>query len=391
VNIGIVCYASIGGSGIVATELGKMLAFRGHHVHVLSTNTPFRLGDYQPGLSFHRVEAPTYPVFREPQYLLALANKIVQVSREERLDIVHAHYAVPHATAGYLARQILAASNGGSVPKVITTLHGTDITLLGADRSYSEIIRFSIQQSDGVTAVSESLKATTHRELGQICDIRVIPNFVDGESHRRQDRPELRAQLAPGGEKLVIHVSNFRAVKRVPTVIEVFRQIRQEVPARLLLVGDGPDMAEAVRLTRQHGLTEYVQFLGDQEQVVPLLSASDLFLMPSVQESFGLAALEAMACEVPVVASRIGGLPDLIEEGVTGFLCAPDDLAAMAQAGIRLLTDKPLHNRMARAARHAAETRFADTRIVPMYEAYYDEILGTVKTGGAGGPGKAGR
>ncbi len=197
-NIGIVCYASIGGSGIVATELGKMLAFRGHHVHVLSTNTPFRLGDYQPGLSFHRVEAPTYPVFREPQYLLALANKIVQVSREERLDIVHAHYAVPHATAGYLARQILAASNGGSVPKVITTLHGTDITLLGADRSYSEIIRFSIQQSDGVTAVSESLKATTHRELGQICDIRVIPNFVDGESHRRQDRPELRAQLAPG-------------------------------------------------------------------------------------------------------------------------------------------------------------------------------------------------
>jgi len=284
---------------------------------------------------------------------------------------------VPHATAGYLARQILAASNGGTVPKVITTLHGTDITLLGADRSYSEIIRFSIQQSDGVTAVSESLKATTHRELGQICDIRVIPNFVDGESHRRQDRPELRAQLAPGGEKLVIHVSNFRAVKRVPSVIEVFRQIRQGVPARLLLVGDGPDMAEAVRLTRQHGLTEHVQFLGDQEQVVPLLSASDLFLMPSVQESFGLAALEAMACEVPVVASRIGGLPDLIEEGVTGFLCAPDDLAAMAQAGIRLLTDKPLHDRMAWAARHAAETRFADTRIVPMYEAYYDEILGS--------------
>ena len=390
-NIGIVCYASIGGSGIVATELGKMLAFRGHHVHVLSTNTPFRLGDYQPGLSFHRVEAPTYPVFREPQYLLALANKIVQVSREERLDIVHAHYAVPHATAGYLARQILAASNGGTVPKVITTLHGTDITLLGADRSYSEIIRFSIQQSDGVTAVSESLKATTHRELGHVCDIRVIPNFVDGESHRRQDRPELRAQLAPAGEKLIIHVSNFRAVKRVPSVIEVFRQIRVAVPARLLLVGDGPDMAEAVNLTRAHGLTEHVQFLGDQEQVVPLLSASDLFLLPSVQESFGLAALEAMACEVPVVASRIGGLPDLIEEGVTGFLCEPDDLGAMAKAGIRLLTNEPLHKRMARAARHAAETRFADTRIVPMYEAYYDEILDAGRAGGAGGPGKAGR
>lgn len=382
-NIGIICYASIGGSGIVATELGKMLAFRGHHVHVLSSDTPFRLGDYQPGLSFHRVETPTYPVFREPQYLLALANKIVQVSRDERLDIVHAHYAVPHATAAYLARQILANANGGQVPKVITTLHGTDITLLGADRSYSEIIKFSIEQSDGVTAVSESLKATTHRELGQVRDIRVIPNFVDCESHQRQDRPELRAQLAAGGEKLIIHVSNFRAVKRVTSVVEVFRQIRTAVPARLLMVGDGPDMAEAVRLSRTHGLAEHVQFLGDQEQVVPLLSASDLFLMPSVQESFGLAALEAMACEVPVIASRIGGLPDLIEDGVTGFLCPPDDLAAMAQAGIRVLTDERLHQRMALAARAAAQGRFADTRIVPMYEAYYDEILGGGRVPGA--------
>ena len=298
-NIGIICYASIGGSGIVATELGKMLAFRGHRVHVLSSDTPFRLGDYQPGLSFHRVEAPTYPLFREPQYLLALANKIVQVSRDERLDIVHAHYAVPHATAAYLARQILAATNGRAVPRVITTLHGTDITLLAADRSYSEIIAFSIQQSDGVTAVSESLKATTHRELGQICDIRVIPNFVDGESHRRQDRPELRAQLAAAGEKLIIHVSNFRPVKRVTSVIEIFRQIRLAVPSRLLMVGDGPDLAEAVRLTRKHVLTKHVQFLGDQEQVVPLLSVSDLFLMPSVQESFGLAALEAMSWQMP--------------------------------------------------------------------------------------------
>jgi N-acetyl-alpha-D-glucosaminyl L-malate synthase BshA len=390
VNIGIICYASIGGSGIVATELGKMLAFRGHHVHVLSSDTPFRLGDYQPGLTFHRVEAPTYPLFREPQYLLALANKIVQVARDERLDIIHAHYAVPHATAGYLARQILAASNGGAVPKVITTLHGTDITLLGADRSYSEIIRFSIEQSDGVTAVSESLKNTTHRELGHICDIRVIPNFVDCESHRRQERPDLRAQLASPGEKLVIHVSNFRPVKRVTSVVEIFRQIRQTVPARLLMVGDGPDLVEAVRLTRAHGLAEYVQFLGDQEQVVPLLSLSDLFLMPSVQESFGLAALEAMACEVPVVASRIGGLPDLIEDGITGFLCAPEDLAAMAQAATRLLSDEALHQRMARAARDTAERRFADTRIVPMYEAYYDEILGAGRAGEAGKAGKAG-
>jgi N-acetyl-alpha-D-glucosaminyl L-malate synthase BshA len=376
VNIGIICYASIGGSGIVATELGKMLAFRGHHVHVLSSDTPFRLGgDYQPGLSFHRVETPNYPLFREPQYLLALANKIVQVSRDERLDIVHAHYAVPHATAAYLGRQILAATNGGSVPRVITTLHGTDITLLGADRSYSEIVAFSIQRSDGVTAVSESLKANTYRELGQICDIRVIPNFVDGESYRRRDRTELRAQLAPAGEKLIIHVSNFRPVKRVTSAIEVFRQIRLAVPARLLMVGDGPDLAEAVRLARTHGLTEHVQFLGDQEQVVPLLSVSDLFLMPSLQESFGLAALEAMACEVPVVASRVGGVPDLIEDGVSGFLCPVDDLEAMARAGIRLLTDERLHRRVALAARAVAEGRFADTKIIPMYEAFYDEVL----------------
>lgn len=374
-NIGIVCYASVGGSGIIATELGKMLASRGHHVHVLSSDTPFRLGEYQPGLSFHRVETPTYPLFREPQYLLALANKIVQVSRDERLDIVHAHYAVPHATAAYLARQILAAKNGGGpVPRVITTLHGTDITLVGSDRSFSEIVAFSIQQSDGVTAVSESLKADTNREFG-ICDIRVIPNFVDCLSHRRRDAAGLRARLAPKGEKIVIHVSNFRPVKRVPAVVEIFNRIRQAVPARLLMVGDGPELAEAMRLTRTLKLTDEVQFLGDQEQVVPLLSAADLFLMPSAQESFGLAALEAMACEVPVIASRVGGVPEVIEDGVSGFLFPADDLQGMADAGIRLLTDESLHVRLAAAARRTAEQRFADTRIVPLYEAYYDEVL----------------
>ncbi len=375
-NIGIICYASIGGSGIVATELGKMLASRGHHVHVLSSETPFRLGDYQPGLWFHRVEAPTYPLFREPQYLLALANKIVQVSRDERLDIIHAHYAVPHATAAYLARQILGASNGGKVPRVITTLHGTDITLLGSDRSYSEIVAFSIERSDGVTAVSQSLKADTYREFGEKRDIRVIPNFVNVESHSRGDRSALRASLAPAGEKVVIHVSNFRPVKRVAAVIEIFRRIRAEVPAHLLMVGDGPDMSDAVRLTRKYGLNS-VRFLGDQEQVVPLLSASDLFLMPSAQESFGLAALEAMACEVPVVASRVGGVPELVEDGVTGFLRAPDDLTGMASAAVRLLTDDQLHQQMTTAARRRAANSFADTKIIPMYEGYYDEILGS--------------
>ncbi len=374
-NIGIICYASIGGSGIVATELGKNLASRGHHVHVLSSDTPFRLGDYQPGLSFHRVEIPNYPLFREPQYLLALANTIVQVSREERLDIIHAHYAVPHATAGYLARQILGAANGGKVPRVITTLHGTDITLLGADRSYKEIVAFSIAQSDGVTAVSESLKADTYRELGHSRDIRVIPNFIDADAARRGDRSALRASLAAPDEKIVIHVSNFRPVKRVGAVVEIFKQIHAKVKSRLLMVGDGPDLAAASQCARDAQLGDSVRFLGDQEQVVQLLSVSDLFLMPSAQESFGLAALEAMACEVPVVASAVGGVPELVEDGVTGFLCPPDDLAAMAHASIRLLTDDKLHSRMAQAARKRAVGHFADTRIIPMYEAYYDEIL----------------
>jgi N-acetyl-alpha-D-glucosaminyl L-malate synthase BshA len=375
VNIGIICYASIGGSGIVATELGKNLALRGHHVHVLSSEMPFRLGDYQPGLSFHRVETPNYPLFREPQYLLALANKIVQVSREERLDIIHAHYAVPHATAGYLAREILGAANGGKVPRVITTLHGTDITLVGSDRSYKEIVGFSIAQSDGVTAVSESLKSDTYRELGRSHDIRVIPNFIDAADARRSDRGDLRASFAPGGEKLIIHVSNFRPVKRVTAVVEIFRKIHAQVPSRLLMVGDGPDLAEAAERARTAGLGDAVRFLGDQEQVVPLLSASDLFLMPSAQESFGLAALEAMACEVPVVASRVGGVPELVEHGVTGILCPADDLGAMADAAVRLLTDEALHARMAKASRKRAVDHFTDARVVPMYERYYDEVL----------------
>jgi len=375
VNIGIICYASIGGSGIVATELGKSLASRGHHVHVLSSDTPFRLGEYQPGLSFHRVETPNYPLFREPQYLLALANKIVQVSRDERLDIIHAHYAVPHATAAYLARQILGAANGGKVPRVITTLHGTDITLLGADRSYKEIVAFSIAQSDGVTAVSESLKADTYREFGHTRDIRVIPNFIDVDAARRSDRSALRASLAAPDEKIVIHVSNFRPVKRVAAVVEIFKRIHAKVNSRLLMVGDGPDLAEASQCARDAQLGDSVRFLGDQEQVVQLLSVSDLFLMPSAQESFGLAALEAMACEVPVVASAVGGVPELVDDGVTGILCPPDDLMAMADAAIGLLTDDKRHSRMAQAARKRAVERFADTRIIPMYEAYYDEIL----------------
>jgi N-acetyl-alpha-D-glucosaminyl L-malate synthase BshA len=374
-NIGIVCYASVGGSGIIATELGKVLASRGHHVHVISSETPVRLGDYQPGLSFHRVETPSYPLFREPQYVLSLANKVVQVSREERLDVVHAHYAIPHATAAYLARQILASTSPIGVPLVITTLHGTDITLLGNDRSYSETVAFCIQQSDGVTAVSKSLKNDTIRELGVTRDIRVIPNFLDCAVNRRRDVAPLRAQLAPAGRKVLIHVSNFRPVKRVKEVVEIFARVRAQVPARLLMVGDGPDLADASRLARTLAVAEDVQFLGEQDQVVPLLSAADVFLLPSAQESFGLAALEAMACEVPIVASRIGGLPELVEDGVSGFLHDLDDLAGMARSAVRLLTDEPLHRRAAEAARRAAQERYCDSKIVPLYEAYYGEIL----------------
>jgi N-acetyl-alpha-D-glucosaminyl L-malate synthase BshA len=375
VNVGIVCYASVGGSGIIATELGKRLASRGHRVHVLSSDMPARLGDYQPGLSFHRVEAPMYPLFREPHYLLSLANKIVHVSRDERLDIVHAHYAIPHATAGYLARQILAQTCGANVPRVVTTLHGTDITLLGNDRSYSEIVAFSIQESDGVTTVSESLKADTYRELGVSCDIRVIPNFLDCSAYRRRDVSPLRAKLAPENQKILIHVSNFRPVKRAAAVVEVFARIRREMPARLLMVGDGPDLAEASRLSRALDVGDDVEFLGEQDQVVPLLSAADVFLLPSIQESFGLAALEAMACGVPIVASRVGGLPEVVEDGVAGFLHPPEDLAAMASSTFRLLTDEPLHARMSRAASDSARARFCDDRIVPLYEAFYEEIL----------------
>jgi N-acetyl-alpha-D-glucosaminyl L-malate synthase BshA len=380
-NIGIVCYASVGGSGVIASELGKRLASQGHHVHILSSDTPFRLGEYQPGLSFHRVETPTYPLFRgEPQYLLSLANKIVQVARDESLDIIHAHYAIPHATAAYLARQILSSTHGSDSrrrvpPKVITTLHGTDITLLGSDPSYSETVAFCIQQSDGVTAVSESLKADTVRQLSVDCEIRVIPNFLDCSVHRRIDVPSLRSRFARGGERIVIHVSNFRPLKRVDAVVELFARVRRDVPARLIMVGDGPDFAEAVQRARALGVAESVHFLGEQDQVSPLLSVSDVFFLPSSQESFGLAALEAMACEVPVVASRVGGLPEVITHEHNGFLHPPDDLEAMARSAVKLLTDEQLHRRVTEAARHTVHERFCDSKIVPVYEAYYREVL----------------
>jgi N-acetyl-alpha-D-glucosaminyl L-malate synthase BshA len=376
VHIGIVCYASVGGSGIVATELGKALASRGHQVHFISTETPFRLGEFQAGLAFHQVLTPTYPLFREPQYLLSLANKIVQVSREFDLDLVHAHYAVPHATAAFLAQQVLAA-RPGPTPRVITTLHGTDITLVGSDPSYSEIVAFSIQHSNRVTAVSESLRASTSEQLGVARDIQVIPNFLDCGIHRRTPRPDLRTRFTQGdtATKIIVHVSNFRPVKRTDAVVKIFDAIRTQVPARLLLVGDGPDLGAAHRLARELGIWHLVDAVGAQEEVLPLLSISDLFLLPSAQESFGLAALEAMACEVPVVASRVGGLPEVIEDGVSGFLHPPEDLEGMAASGVRLLSDPNLHARVARAACRRVRQQFCVERVVPMYERCYADAL----------------
>ena len=375
-NIGIVCYASVGGSGIVATELAKSLAARGHGVHVLSTDTPFRLGAYQPGLTFHRVHTPAYPLFREPQYVIALASRMVQVARDVGLDIIHAHYAVPHATAAYLAKQILLRPGAGPVPRVITTLHGTDITLVGSDHSYAETVAFSIDGSDGVTAVSESLRQDTYNALAVTKPITVIPNFLDCDVYHRIEAAPLRARYCPEGcEKLVIHVSNFRPVKRVPAVVDVFARIASKVRARLLLVGDGPDLGPALDTARALGVAKHVEAVGEQDQIIPLLSISDLFLLPSAQESFGLAALEAMACEVPVVASRVGGLHEVIDHGVTGFLHDPSDLEGMANSGIALLTDPELRARVAGAGRRSVRKRFCRDLIVPQYEKFYADVL----------------
>jgi N-acetyl-alpha-D-glucosaminyl L-malate synthase BshA len=376
-NIGLVCYASVGGSGIVATELGKALARRGHQIHVISTDSPFRLGDFQAGLRFHQVLTPSYPLFREPQYLLSLANRIVQVSREFHLDVVHAHYAIPHATAGFLASQVLSGSQGRR-PKVVTTLHGTDITLVGNDPSYSEIVAFSIEQSDGVTAVSSSLRDATCRQLGVSRDIKVIPNFVDCRTHRRMFDPGLRRRVLgdDADAKVVIHVSNFRPVKRIGAVIDVFDRVRRAVPAHLVLVGDGPELAGAQRQARQLGIDSLVHVLGEQEEVLPLLSIADVFLLPSAQESFGLAALEAMACDVPVVASSVGGLPEVVADGVSGYLHEPEDLESMAASIVLLLRDDALRVAMGAAARERVCTQFDATAVVSMYENYYRDVVG---------------
>jgi L-malate glycosyltransferase len=344
---------------------------------MISSEPPFRWRSGVPGLSFERVDVPPYPLFREPQYLLALSNTIARVAEEHRLDIVHAHYAVPHATAAYLADQMLASSPGVNPPRMVTTLHGTDITLVGSDPSYKRVVAFSIERSHGVTAVSQSLKADTLAALGIQHEITVIPNFLDCSEYRRRFDPALRERLAPADryDALVLHVSNFRPVKRVDVALDVFRQIRRHVRARFVLAGDGPVRFEIERLAAEHGLGYNVTFLGEQHDLVPLLSVADLFLLPSAQESFGLAALEAMACGVPVVASNVGGLPEIVEDGVNGFVCPPGAIDLMANRSVRLLTDSALHDSIARTASSRVHERYCDELIVPLYEAEYNNVL----------------
>jgi N-acetyl-alpha-D-glucosaminyl L-malate synthase BshA len=382
-NVGMVCYASVGGSGVVATGLAHALADRGHRVHVISSEPPFRWRSGVAGLSFERVEVPPYPLFREPQYLLALTNTIARVAEEHRLDILHAHYAVPHATAAYLADQMLMTSvaSGRTVvsPRTVTTLHGTDITLVGSDPSYRRVVAFSIEQSHGVTAVSHSLKADTIAALGIQHDIRVIPNFLDCGEYRRRFDPALREQLCPTNhcDALVVHVSNFRPVKRVDVALEVFRRIRRRVRARFVLIGDGPVREDIERLAAEYEMTSDVRFVGERQDLVAWLSVADLFLLPSAQESFGLAALEAMACEVPVVASNVGGLPEIIDDGVTGFVCPPDAVDLMAERGVAVLTDPALRASITQAAAQVVRSRYCTDLIVPQYEAAYLEVLGS--------------
>ncbi len=384
-RIGIVCYASVGGSGIVATELATSLAHRGHRVHLISSDLPFRLRDTNH-VTFHRVDTPAYPLFREPQYVLSLSTRIVQVVREHRLDVVHAHYAVPHAAAAYLARQILAASDGPPIPKIITTLHGTDITLVGSDPSYAETVAFCIDQSDGVTAVSQSLKDDTYRQLPVRSPIEVIPNFLDCERYQPRPDPEVRARLCPPDryDGLLVHMSNLRPVKRVDAVVQIFHLVRAQARVKLLLVGDGPDRSLAVQRASEFGLSEHVDILGEQDDIRQILSVGDVFLLPSAQESFGQAAMEAMACGLPVVASRVGGVPEVITHGETGFLHHPDDLAGMANSALALLRDRALHDRIAHAARIDVVQRFCEQRIVPQYEAFYSRLVAGSSTADAG-------
>lgn len=371
-KIGIVCYPTFGGSGVVATELGKGLASKGHEVHFITYNKPARLDFFLENLYYHEVSISQYPLFDFPPYESALASKLVDVVRFEELDILHVHYAIPHASAAYLAKQILK-SYGINIP-VVTTLHGTDITLVGKDKTFKPVVTFSINESDGVTTVSENLKSQTLEFFDITRDIQVIPNFIDLTRFVNKNREHFKKAIAPGNERIMVHTSNFRKVKNTEDVVRIFHQVSQTIPSKLLMVGDGPERSNAEELSRQLGISNSVRFLGKQDAVEEILSVSDLFLMPSSSESFGLAALEAMACRVPVISSNIGGLPELNVAGVTGFLSDVGDIDDMSKNAIHILEDCDRLEKFKQAAYNHAK-KFEISQILPQYETYYQQII----------------
>jgi N-acetyl-alpha-D-glucosaminyl L-malate synthase BshA len=373
VRIGMVCYASHGGSGVVASELARQLARRGHTVHVFSDAVPFRLaGAAVPGVRLHRVEAPGYPLLHTSPYDLALAGRIAEVASDEGLDVVHVHYAVPHLAGALLARDMLGVGSG---LRVVATLHGTDVTRVGGDGRLAPALAHLLARCDAVTAVSQSLRAAAYRAFGFGTPIRVIHNFVDLGEYRRGVSAEARAALVRPGERLLLHISNFRPVKRVDDAVRVLAQVRRRLPARLVLVGDGPERPAAERLARSLGLGDAVAFLGTQNRVIDFLSAADVLLLPSSEESFGLVALEAMACELPVVASRVGGLRELVADGESGLLCRPEAVVPeMAHHVLRVLADPELHRALAAAGRRRAEQLFGAPAVVRRYECLYQGV-----------------
>jgi len=376
-KIGITCYPTYGGSGVVATELGLELAQRGHEIHFISYAQPIRLNRPAANIHYHEVEVSRYPLFDYPPYDLALATRMAEVSELYELDLLHVHYAIPHSVSAMLARQMLAAGPKRRKLPFVTTLHGTDITLVGLDRSYLPITRFSIEQSDGVTAISQYLRERTVKEFDVKNDIRVIYNFVNRDVYCRcgEDLAQRRAEYAPNGERILVHVSNFRPVKRVTDVIEIFDRVRKTIPAKLLLLGDGPERSPAEWLAVQKGIHDDVIFLGKREQVYETLAIADVLLLPSDLESFGLAALEAMACEVIPIATRVGGIPEVIEHEKSGFLANVGDVETMAGYATDILADESKLRKMARDCRAAAKARFCTSKIIPQYEDYYRLVL----------------
>jgi N-acetyl-alpha-D-glucosaminyl L-malate synthase BshA len=371
-NIGIVCYPTFGGSGVVATELGKALAKMGHNVHFITYKQPARLDHFHANVFYHEVRMEDYPLFDYVPYETALASKLVDVTKYEKLDIVHVHYAIPHASAAYMAKQILK-KEGISLP-VVTTLHGTDITLVGKHPAYEPVVTFSINESDGVTSVSEDLKKDTLKHFKVTKNIEVIPNFIDFDRFSRVDKEHFKKAIAPNGEKILMHTSNFRKVKRVEDTICILERILKKVPAKLLLVGDGPERQQVERLAREKGVNSDVRFLGKQDAIEELLAISDLFLLPSASESFGLAALEAMSCHVPVISSNIGGIPEVNVDGETGFVLPVGDVDGMAEKAISLLSDAALHKKFSENAYKKAK-EFDVNKIVPIYEAFYIKTI----------------